>query len=203
MWPESFMHNSVKVRIVPDERFTETAFYVSKEGSYGIRLYKDGRRMTINGTPCTNANSKYNGYRKQHYQHFKHAWRQHAGILVSHAVYRAWRGPIPEGMTIDHIDGCTTHNDFRNLRAIPLDINMRDGGFLRKLRHKGIDPTKVQRNYLLRYFDRMAKLKPSITQYRYKHLTREDLTVLLYGSNEDVLQLTVNLFHGKSIAKSN
>ena len=86
-------------------------------------------------------------------------------------------------MTIDHIDGCTTNNDIRNLRCITGAINSRDGGFLSKLRNKGIKPETVQRPYLLRYFERMAHIKANISSRRYVHLTRADLTHILYDAN--------------------
>ena len=82
-------------------------------------------------------------------------------------------------MTIDHIDGCTTNNDYRNLRQVSDAINQRDGGFLRKLKHKGIDPTMFARPFLLRYFKRMAKIKREHTRSDYCHLTREQLLSIL------------------------
>lgn len=54
---------------------------------------------------------------------------------------------------------------------------------LRKLRKQGIKPETIQRPYLLRYFDRMAILKPTITDYLYRHLTRADLTRILYDAD--------------------
>ena len=103
------------------------------------------------------------------------------GILASHAVYIAWRNKeIPADMTIDHINGVTTDNDFRNLRCVSNEINNRDGGFLRKLRNKGINPPEIRRPYLLRYFDRMAHIKANISSRRYKHLDRADLMTILF-----------------------
>ena len=93
----------------------------------------------------------------------------------------AWRNKeIPAGMTIDHIDGCTTNNDVRNLRCISNAINNRDGGFLRKLRNQGIKPPEIRRPYLLRYFDRMAHIKANISSRRYDHLDRADLMTILF-----------------------
>ena len=54
------------------------------------------------------------------------------------------------------------------------------GGFLRKLRNKGINPATVDRPYLLRYFKRMAKIKVEITEYRYKQLTKAQLLKIIY-----------------------
>ena len=52
--------------------------------------------------------------------------------------------------------------------------------------NQGIDPTSIQRPYLLRYFDRMAILKAHVSGYRYHHLTRGDLYILLYYANDSL-----------------
>ena len=83
-------------------------------------------------------------------------------------------------MTIDHTNGVTTNNDIRNLRCVSNEINNRDGGFLRKLRNKGIKPADVRRSYLLRYFDRMAHIKANISSRRYERLDRADLMTILF-----------------------
>ena len=93
---------------------------------------------------------------------------------------------IPAGMTIDHIDGCTTNNYIGNLRYVSNEINNRDGGFLTKLRHKGFSPSSIDRSILLRYFDRMAKIKASITEYRYRKLTKEQLRSILFLHDEEL-----------------
>ena len=174
----SFLFNNVRVKYV-DTR-AGNALYVSEDGKVGVRVYPDGRMMRARACTTDTPNSKgSNGRRKQRYLYFRDAWTHHVGIQVAHAVYIAYVGPIKPGMTIDHIDGCTTNNDYRNLRQVSDAINQRDGGFLRKLKHKGIDPTMFARPFLLRYFDRMAKFKKAHTLYRYDHLTREQLLSIL------------------------
>ena len=180
----SFLFNNVRVAYVATCPETDISFYANngQGGVIGVRVYPDGRKVLKNATSKNNGN-KY-CHSKDDYLQFKHVFGNDKHILASHAVYIAWRNKeIPAGMTIDHIDGCTTNNDIRNLRCISNAINSRDGGFLRKLRKKGIDPTTIQRPYLLRYFNRMAILKPAIKHYRYAHLTRADLTHILYDAN--------------------
>ena len=179
----SFLFNDVDVRYVATCPETNISFYVNsgRGGVIGVSVYPDGRKVLKNATHI-----KGYGYShgKAEYLKFKHVFGNGKHIFASHAVYIAWRDKeIPAGMTIDHIDGCTTNNFIRNLRCISNAINNRDGGFLRKLRNKGIDPTTIQRPYLLRYFDRMAILKPAISYSRYKHLTRADLIHILYDAN--------------------
>ena len=161
------------------------AFYVNngQGGVIGVRVYPDGRKVTVN--PFTNITdgTKFPTRRRysQRYLRFRHAWGKGIAIYASHAVYTAWREkPIPAGMTIDHIDGVSLNNDFRNLRCISNEINLRDGGFLTKLRHKGFNPACIERAYLLRYFDRMAEIKASIGECRYERLTKEQLRSILY-----------------------
>ena len=165
------------------------AFYVNNGigGVFGVRVYPDGRKVLVNATPVSY------GYKYSHgsavYLYFKHAFGQLKHILASHAVYIAWRGkPIPKGMTIDHIDGCSTNNDYRNLRCVSNDINNRDGGFLTKLRNQGIKPTTIPRWMLLRYYTRMAKVKASISEWRYHCLTKDKLLMILYDSNREVIK---------------
>ena len=120
---------------------------------------------------------------------FRHAWGFKIYILASHAVYSAWVGSIPDGMTIDHINGVSTDNRFENLRVLDFKTNNRDGGFLRKLRNKGFKPELILRELLLRYYSRMAELKPAITRYRYNHLSKQDLRNILYNPYFDNDQL--------------
>ena len=197
----SFLVNNVRVAYVGTNPENNISFYANngQGGVVGVSVYPDGRKVLKNATTSTNENSRtdYNAKRKQRYLQFKNAFGSKKGILASHAVYIAWskqdpqtEGPnmpaqhlyekIPAGMTIDHIDGCTTNNFIGNLRCISLAINHRDGGFLRKLRNQGIKPADVRRSYLLRYFDRMAFIKENITRWRYNQLDRADLMTILF-----------------------
>ena len=185
IYPFDILHNGAQLRLVGVHPTTKTAFYVNdgQGGVIGVRVYPDGRKVLENATTTTCQNSRvgYNAERKQRYLQFKHAWGDSLHILASHAVYIAWRNKeIPAGMTIDHIDGCTTNNDIRNLRCVTMALNQRDGGFLRKLRNQGINPPDVRRPYLLRYFDRMAFIKENIPHRRYDHLDRADLMTILF-----------------------
>ena len=181
----SFLFNNVEVRYVATCPETNISFYANngQGGVVGVRVYPDGRKALENALTTTYENSRvgYNAKRKQRYLMFKNAFGNQNGILASHAVYMAWRNKeIPAGMTIDHIDGCTTNNDVRNLRCVSGAINSRDGGFLRKLRNQGINPPDIRRPYLLRYFDRMAFIKENIPYQRYKCLDRADLMTILF-----------------------
>ena len=166
---------------------TGIAFYVNNGigGVFGVRVYPDGRKVLVNPDKV----DWIGKHGKAVYLQFRDAFGKHKSILASHAVYIAWRGkPITKGLTIDHIDGCSTNNDYRNLRCISNAINNRDGGFLRILRNKGINPTTIPRWMLLRYFLRMATIKPSITRRRYEHLSKDELLMILYDSNREVIK---------------
>lgn len=182
----SFLFNNVEVHYVATCPETNISFYANngQGGVVGVRVYPDGRQAIVNATGCKSYGKHY-AHGNDDYLKFKDVWGNHLGILASHAVYIAWRNKeIPAGMTIDHIDGCTTNNDIRNLRCVSSAINSRDGGFLRKLRKQGINPSEIRRPYLLRYFDRMAFIKENIPRLRYKHLDRGDLTAVLYQPAE-------------------
>ena len=193
----SFLFNNVRVAYVGTNPENGISFYANngQGGVIGVSVYLDGRKVLKNATGVKYG--KHYAHGKAEYLQFRTAFGYNKGILASHAVYIAWRNKeIPAGMTIDHIDGCTTNNDIRNLRCISNEINNRDGGFLRKLRNKGYNPSTIQRSFLLRYFDRMAILKAHVSGYRYDRLTRGDLYILLYYANDSLsnkLQTWYNL----------
>ena len=179
----SFLVNNVRVAYVATNPENGISFYANngQGGVVGVRVHPDGRKVLTNATCETTPNGKYNAKRKQRYLQFKNAFGYHKNFLASHAVYIAWRNKeIPAGMTIDHIDGCTTNNYIGNLRCISNAINSRDGGFLRKLRNQGINPPTIPRWILLRYYGRMAHIKANISSHRYKHLDRADLMTILF-----------------------
>ena len=187
-----FVFNNVLVKLVPwhgqDTHPNGNAFYVSRDGSYGVRVYPNGRKVLVNPS-YAKPTPGLKRPRKEGYKQFSQAWRKGVYILASHAVYKAWVGPIPDDMTIDHINGVTTDNRFENLRCVTLEVNKRDGGFLTKLRNKGFKPELIMRELLLRYYSRMAELKPAITRNRYNHLSKQDLRNILYNPYFDNDQL--------------
>ena len=182
-YPREILHNNVLLKLVGVHPETGNAFYINDGhgGVIGVKVYPNGSEVVVNANYMKPAPRAKHG-RKDSYLQFRHAWGFNKQISASHAVYIAWVGPIKPGMSIDHINGSIQDNRFENLRQIDLRTNIRDGGFLRKLRNKGIDPTRIQRPYLLRYFRRMAKIKVEITEYRYKHLSKEQLKHLLYDN---------------------
>jgi len=184
---KQFYNGAVLMKLVPykgqNTHPNGVAFYVNNGigGVIGVRVYPDGRKVAVNPTTTITDGSKNDRNRGQPYLKFRHAWGREKGIMASHAVYTVWREkPIPAGMTIDHIDGVAQNNDFRNLRCVSGVINIRDGGFLSKLRHKGFNPARIDRACLLRFYERMAQLKPAISEYRYKRLSKEQLRSILY-----------------------
>lgn len=193
IYPLDILHNGAQLRLVGVHPTTKTAFYVNdgKGGVIGVRVYPDGRQVVVNPGYAKLPPSKKRD-RTEGYLLFRDAWGKHLYILASHAVYCAWRHEIPAGMTVDHINGVTTDNFIGNLRCVSNEINSRDGGFLRKLRNKGFNPATIQRSYLLRYYERMAKLKSKLSHWCYdKKFTKDVLRAVLYLPEE---QFQVDLF---------
>ena len=191
--PLFFYCNNVEVRYVGTCPETGISFYSSTRTTYGVKVYPDGRKAVENATGVNKGKSYAHG--KAEYFQFKDAFGQKKGILASHAVWMAAGRTIPEGMTIDHINGCTTDNCIENLRCISNALNNRDGGFLRKLRHKGINPIAIQRSYLLRYFARMAKIKEAISQRKYERLTFDQLRSILYLPARELTDCLQSLYN--------
>ena len=106
--------------------------------------------------------------------------RQCGNMLLARLKYLTFKGDIPAGYTIDHIDGNHLNNDIRNLRAVPRSINDRDGGFLRKLRNHGIN-VAMYRGIILEGFERMAEWKASHKEWQYERLTRDELLRIFIG----------------------
>ena len=186
--------NNVEFRLVDIHPETGIAFYVNNGhgGVIGVQVLPNGtkRLMNATATTCPNSAYSYNAKRKQRYLQFRDAFGVHKSIIASHAVYIAWCGrPIAPGMTIDHINGCTTDNRFENLRQVSNAVNSRDGAFLRKLKKAGIDPTTVPRWMLLRYFVRMAKVREILPYKAYRDLTKALLRTVLYHP-----EFNINLF---------
>ena len=186
----SFLFNNVLVRYVGTCPETGMSFYCNngEGGVLGVRVYPDGKKVQakVNETTYVNSKIAYNAKRKQRYLHFTHAFGRSKQILATHAVWMAAGRTIPVGMTLDHIDGCTTNNYIGNLRCVSGEINSRDGGFLRMLRNRKINPACIERAYLLRYFDRMAEIKAAMTRYRYERLTKEQLRSILFLPDEEL-----------------
>ena len=106
-------------------------------------------------------------------------------MLLARLKYLTFIGDIPKGYTIDHIDGNPLNNDIRNLRAVPREINDRDGGFLRKLRNKKIN-VAMYPGIILEGFERMAIFKASHSERRYKKLTRTELLQIFLGEHNTI-----------------
>jgi hypothetical protein len=176
----SFLFNNVLVSYVGTSPETGISFYCNngEGGVLGVRVYPDGRKVNVNAKSKNNGNTYCHS--KEDYLLFRQAFGREKNILAAQAVYMAAGRTIPQGMTIDHIDGCTTNNYIGNLRCVSNEINNRDGGFLRKLRNNGFYTSRIDRSILLRYYDRMAKLKAHISSYRYRRLTEEQLRAILY-----------------------
>ena len=116
--------------------------------------------------------------------------RQYGNMYLARLKYLTFKGEIKPNEEVDHIDGNPLNNNIRNLRAVTPVINSRDGGFLRKLRNKGIRP-ELFSGALLGYYERMAVFKETHTQWQYDCLTREDLMRLLVGPQFTIVRPSI------------
>ncbi len=178
--PMAFLNNNALVCYVGTCLETGCSFYCSIRHNYGVRVCdKTGVKTIVN--PLQRGGSK-----NQKYMYFSNAFGGHKHIDIHKAVWMAAGRTVPEGRELDHINGDKRDNTLANLRIVTRQQNCRDGGFLIKLRNCNIDPVRIQRPYLLRYFDRMAVIKTAITNYKYEHLSRNDLQNILYMPKEQL-----------------
>ena len=176
----AFLCNNVPVHYVGTCPETGFSFYCSLAHNYGVRINdKTGVSTIINP-------HMRGGRSKKEYLNFDHAFGHHKHILIHQAVWMADEREVPMGWELDHINGDKRDNSLQNLRVVTRQLNCRDGGFLRMLRNRKIDPVKIQRPYLLRYFDRMAIIKPALSQWKYRQLLHIDLRNILYMTKEQL-----------------
>ena len=118
---DTLIYNGVTLRLVPHFPDNGYRFYVSNDGTVGLRISPDGKEILQNAIPTTWQNSSIpsNANRKQRYLMYKQAWGWNLGILVSHAVYMAWSAQrIPLYHQIHHLNGITTDNSIDNLLCV-------------------------------------------------------------------------------------
>ena len=140
---QTYDYKGTPLRLVPHEPDNGFRFYVSEDGKIGLRIAPTGVETLRNASPstCENCKIKSDANRKQRYLQFKHAFGNCLNIYVSHAVYLAWVGPIPEDVDcIDHINGCTTDNRAENLEPVTFAENFRRAKYVRFMRKCDFDP---------------------------------------------------------------
>ena len=187
--PMAFLCNNVLVHYVgtcPDSGYS---LYCSLTHNYGVRVCdKTGEKTIVNPR-------KHGGSKNQKYMYFNHAFGHGKHIDIHQAVWMAAGRTVPEGWELDHINGDKRDNSLANLRTVTRQQNCRDGGFLIMLRNRKIDPVRIQRPYLLRYFDRMAVIKPAISERKYYRLSHDDLQNILYMPIEHLQNYLLQLFN--------
>ena len=116
------MYEGVVLRLVPHEPDNGYRFYVSDDGTIGLRVSPKGVPTVVNAHADTSPNSLHNAHRKQRYLKFNHVWCSRENILAARAVYEAWSDtPIPPGHQIHHLTGITTDNRFDNLLCVSVE----------------------------------------------------------------------------------
>ena len=144
-------------------------------------LGKYGQKLSLQIVPLEK-------HRKNTTRYFK-LRPQYGDMYLSRLKYLTFKGEIKPGETIDHIDGNTFNNDIRNLRAVPRAINDRDGGFMRKLRNKGIIVAMFP-GIILEGYERMAEWKTSHSYSAYKRLEKDDLLRIFLGPTFSVIDVS-------------
>ena len=159
---QTITFNGIPLRLVPHEPDNGYRFYVSDDGTLGLRVAPDGTETLVNATPttCENSTNQTDAKRTQRYLHFAHPWKENEQILVSHAVYIAWVGPFDKPC-IDHKNGVTTDNRWENLEPVTGAENSRRATILRGLRAVGINPAELPFDVLDQYLAPETQSNPA------------------------------------------
>ena len=185
----AFLCNNVPVHYVGTCPETGFSFYCSLAHNYGVRVNdKTGVSTIINP-------HMRGGTSKKEYMNFDHAFGHNKHILLHQAVWMAAEREVPVGWELDHINGDKRDNSLQNLRVVTRQLNCRDGGFLIMLRNRKIDPVRIERAYLLRYFDRMAVIKPALSPWKYRLLTHIDMRKIIYLPHEELQNYLLLMFN--------
>ena len=112
-----FLMDGTEIRFCPSKCRTGD-LYVTKDGT-GYLLDRRGklRYRESHYNSYKNCKNKKNANRKQRYKNFGDG-RIGLNVLVHRAVWIAWRGPIPKGWQVHHLNGKTTDNRLVNLIAL-------------------------------------------------------------------------------------
>jgi hypothetical protein len=125
-----------------DGKFEISYKYSKKEYSYDMISYKinivekDDNTIYVNGVEFKRYNDTYYISSKGLVFHAsknniipvhinKKGYSQISPDVIHRAVYKVWKGDIPEGLTINHKDGNKCNNDIDNLEAITNSENIR------------------------------------------------------------------------------
>jgi hypothetical protein len=155
---------------VPLEETNGKVLYAHPDGYF---VNQQGKRLYVCPFRCKSNKHSHGGV----YPTMRNHAHKYCHVLMAVTFLRKPQ----EGEQVDHINGNNSDFALSNLRIVPKEINDRDGGFLRKLRNKGINPTYYSAPFLLRFFDRMAEYKCTRTHYQYARLTHDELLTMLVG----------------------
>ena len=157
------LYEGTLLRLVPHEPDNGYRFYISFDGTIGLQISPRGVEKLQNALPTTwpNSSNQTDAKRTQRYLIYRDAWGHHNGILVSHAVYLAWVGPIDKPC-IDHKNGITTDNRWQNLEPVTHAENMHRAGILKGLRAVGINPAELPFSVLDKYLAPPVQVDPTI-----------------------------------------
>ncbi len=164
------MTNVPIIKQVPPEVVGGKILFAGSDGKFYSKSGKQLKHAYIPGRPA------YKG--RPVYPHMNSGY----GDKECHFLMACAFLHIPDrsiGEVVDHINGDLLNYSRDNIRVVHQSINDRDGGFLRMLRNRGIDPTMYDQSFLLRFFKRMARKKKKLKPWKYNRLTRDDLLTML------------------------
>ncbi len=99
----------------------EVAWYTAAHNQY--KVDKLGNVYLLDGESIKSPAVDRDGYL---FYTFHSSKSSHFSKRAARVVWEAWNGEIPEGLTVDHIDGDRSNNSIANLRLLSPEDNVRE-----------------------------------------------------------------------------